>query len=92
MDINLTTLEKAKIRENKLKQIKKYKLNLYGLNKTDKETEILMKASEELAMNGRTDILCPRCGNELILLQTGGSYELKCKNRKLCIKIISRGI
>ena len=92
MDINLTIIEKAKIRENKIKEIEDKKLKLYGLRKTNEENEILEKALTELAMYNKTDITCPRCGNELVLLTKGASSELKCLNDNICIKIISRGI
>jgi len=94
MDIKLklTQAEKVKIREKKLKEIEQEKLMLYGLPKTNEENEILEKALQELGINNKTDIVCPRCGNGLILLKRGASGELKCLNSKICIKIVYRGI
>ena len=92
INIKLTAIEKERIRKNKLNQIENEKLDLYGLEKTSEENKILERALAELAMNNKTDIVCPRCGHKLILLTNGASYEIKCLNPEICIKIISRGI
>ena len=94
MDIrmNLTAAEKAQIREKKLKEIEQGKLEIYGLPKTDEESKILRKAMNELFKYDRTAIVCPRCGNKLILLQTGASAEVKCLNPEICIKTGYRGL
>ena len=92
MGISLTTAEKLRIRDQKLKQMAQQKLELYGLEKTAEENKILEEALTELAVRGKTDIVCPRCKNALVLLTADSSSELKCLNNEICIKIISRGI
>jgi ssDNA-binding Zn-finger/Zn-ribbon topoisomerase 1 len=92
MDINLGSINKTKIREKKLRQIENKKLEIYGLNKTKGENDILEEALNEMVINKKTDIVCPRCKNKLILLKNGASSELKCLNNEICIKIINRGI
>ena len=95
MDINLkklTKTEKIQIREQKLKQIEQEKLKIYGLKKTHDETEILEKALMELTVQNKTDIVCPRCGNKLILLEKGASGKVQCLNDEICIEIGYRGL
>jgi len=92
MDINLTSINKIAIREKMSRQIENKKLKIYGLHKTIEENEILEKALDEIITNKKTDIVCPRCGNGLMLSKNGASIELKCLSSEICIKIISRGI
>lgn len=62
-----------------------------AIDLTPKEIEILDKADNELAENGVTKEKCPRCGNEIIVEETGNSYTVKCKTQN-CIFMDYRGI
>lgn len=55
------------------------------------ELDILVKADNELFINGHTEQKCPRCGNSIICEETGNSYEIKCSTPN-CIKTEFRGI
>ena len=59
------------------------------LNKT--ETDVLLKADEDLFNKGHTEIKCPRCGNEIVCEEQGNSYTIKCKTPN-CIETGFRGI
>ena len=39
----------------------------------------------------QTDIKCPKCGADLMFIQTGASYQIKCPTVD-CINKIARGI
>lgn len=58
---------------------------------TKKEIELLDKADNDIANFGKTDIKCPRCGNEIIIEESGNSYTVKCKTSN-CISMDYRGI
>ena len=47
--------------------------------------------SEELGRYGKTDRVCPACGNGLYLHEIGNSYSLYCKTEG-CIVFTCRGI
>lgn len=58
------------------------------LNK--KEAEVLLKAETEIANNGHTDIVCPRCGGKLITESNGKATSTFCVNRDIILT--GRGI
>lgn len=92
MVTKLTEKEKEQMRREVAERMERQKLELYGLKQTQEESRILLEAMTELLTTGKTDIKCPRCGNNLVLNETGSSNELKCLNTEICIKIVTRGI
>ena len=57
---------------------------------------MVLNEDEKKALNKKyffpkETVFCPRCGNEIILMQYGNSYEMKCKT-KGCIAASVRGI
>lgn len=62
-----------------------------AIDLTKKEIEILDKADNDLAEFGKTNEKCPRCGNEIIVEESGKSYTVKCKTSD-CIFLDYRGI
>ena len=62
-----------------------------AIDLTKKEIEILDKADNDLAEFGKTNGKCPRCGNEIIVEESGKSYTVKCKTPD-CIFLDYRGI
>lgn len=62
-----------------------------AIDLTKKEIEILDKADNDLAEFGKTNEKCPRCGNEIIVEESGKSYTVKCKTPD-CIFLDYRGI
>ena len=55
------------------------------------EIELLLKADEELFTKGFTEIKCPRCGNKIVCVEIGKSYEIRCEAPN-CIKTGFRGL
>lgn len=41
--------------------------------------------------NGNTNKKCPRCGNDIIVIERGSAYTIKCKTPG-CISLDFRGI
>ena len=60
-------------------------------NVTLEEHKFLVEADNEIAMLGKTEKRCPRCGNEIIIEEEGNSYSVKCKTPN-CIHADFRGI
>lgn len=60
-----------------------------GLN--EKDFAAIDKALEQQAKYGEITETCPRCGNELLYMQSGSSYEVRCKTDG-CIAETFRGI
>ena len=58
---------------------------------TMEEAEILYDAMWEYETTGRTEIRCPRCGNELDISSNGASASVICKT-KGCIDATRRGL
>jgi len=49
------------------------------------------KVAEDFGRYGKTDEVCPICGNPFVFEQFGNSYELRCETDG-CSEITSRGI
>ncbi len=62
-----------------------------AINLSRRELELLDKADNDIAKKGFTDEKCPRCGNGIIVEETGNSYTIRC-NSKGCISLDFRGI
>lgn len=62
-----------------------------AIKTTIDEHKLLVKADEEIANIGSTNIRCPRCGNEIIVETVGNSYSVRCKTDD-CISADFRGI
>ena len=60
------------------------------LKATEKEADILIRASRGMTFNGETHF-CPRCGKKLLVEEFGASYMVKCSDEK-CISATMRGI
>ena len=55
------------------------------------EHRFLVSAETDIVKNGKTEKKCPRCGNEIVIEESGSSYAVKCKTPN-CIKADFRGI
>ena len=55
------------------------------------EYRLLDKADDDFGKYGKTDIKCPRCGNDIIAIDVGTSHVIKCKTDD-CIQSGYRGI
>lgn len=55
------------------------------------EHKFLVSAENDIVKNGKTEKRCPRCGNEIVIEESGTSYTVKCKTSN-CIKADFRGI
>ncbi len=62
-----------------------------GIKKTEKEIEVLLMADRELASKGKTDVKCPRCGNDFVYENYGTGHILKCETPE-CLTMTLRGI
>lgn len=62
-----------------------------AINLSKEEIDILDKADNEIALNGNTNLKCPRCGNNIIVEIIGNSYSVRCKSNN-CISLDYRGI
>ena len=56
-----------------------------------KYTPTELTAIEKKTTNPEEKVLCPRCGKELIFLEIGTSYSIKCPTAN-CLKATYRGI
>ena len=56
-----------------------------------KYSEKELDALEEKAMSPNNVVICPRCGEEIVFVKSGNSYEVICQ-RGDCIKETVRGI
>lgn len=61
------------------------------IKQSDEETLLLDSVDNEIALTGRTNKKCSRCGNDIILEQHGKSYVIRCKTDD-CIYLGYRGI
>lgn len=59
------------------------------LNSKDYET--IDKASMEYFRDKEINTKCSRCGSEIVCIDYGNSYEIKCKKNN-CISEVFRGI
>lgn len=62
-----------------------------GTKTTISEHELLLAAENDIVQYGKTEIKCPRCGNEIIIEDKGSSYSVRCKTKN-CISDDYRGI
>ena len=62
-----------------------------GTKLTKEEIEVLKKADKELFEKNKTNVVCPRCGNEIAVEEKRNSYTVYCKTEN-CISITFRGI
>lgn len=60
-------------------------------NVTLEEHKFLVDVDNEIAMLGKSEKECPRCGNKIIVEERGNSYSVKCKTPN-CIYADFRGI
>jgi hypothetical protein len=81
-----------RVRNEARARLERKKLESCGMPHREGETEILERALCELAMIGRTNITCPRCGHKLTLILHGSTGEIKCSNPNLCIKYAYHGL
>lgn len=58
---------------------------------TVEEHRFLVDADNDIALHGKTEKKCPRCGNEIVIEDHGSAYAVKCKTNN-CIKAEFRGI
>ena len=61
---------------------------------TYNESSLLLGTTKDLLIKGKTDVRCPRCGNELGLSRSGdfsGYFEVFCKT-KGCLTVRRRGV
>lgn len=57
----------------------------------DKDYATIDKASSEYFKDKTISAKCSRCGGEIVCIEHGNSYEIKCKKNN-CISEIFRGI
>ena len=62
-----------------------------GIKTTIEEHRFLVEAENDISEKGKTAKRCPRCGNEIVMEETGASYAIRCKSKD-CIKAEFRGI
>lgn len=62
-----------------------------AINLTNEEIKCLDNADNDIAIFGKTDIKCPRCGNNIIIEEFGNSYTVRCETGN-CIQMDYRGI
>lgn len=58
---------------------------------TIEEHKLLVDADNDIALYGKTEKKCPRCGNIIIIEDNGSAYTVRCKTNN-CIKAEFRGI
>lgn len=58
---------------------------------TIEEHKFLVSADNDFSEYGKTERHCPRCGNEIEVIENGSSYTVKCKTKD-CIRADFRGI
>ena len=56
-----------------------------------KEHDVLIDAATDFGRDGSTSIKCPRCGNDIILVQIVATDIIKCASEN-CISASFRGI
>ena len=55
------------------------------------EHKLLVEAATDFGNTGKTDKVCPRCGDSIILVDFGSVYAVRCATDG-CIKAQFRGI
>ena len=55
------------------------------------EHELLIEAATDFGNIGKTDKVCPRCGDRIIFVDLGSSYAVRCATDG-CIEAYFRGI
>ncbi|MDR0883202.1 MAG: hypothetical protein LBN05_01115 [Oscillospiraceae bacterium] len=61
------------------------------MDMTREEALLLARADRDLAFLGKTDLVCPRCGNGFAVEEHGNSYVFRCKTPG-CLSETVRGI
>lgn len=49
------------------------------MDMNNKDFAAIDQAAKEFFKSGKVNIKCPRCGNNMVCIVTGNSYEVKCK-------------
>ena len=62
-----------------------------AIKPTIEEAELLISASRDLLEKGKTDKICPRCGNKITEIRDGHSGTIKCETPD-CLSMDFRGL